>query len=317
MSEQLISHIKGEHENMQQRSQLHNNRKKRITSLIPLNGPWRNVVDTVSIIVGSFLIAVAFNLFLLPNQIASGGVSGLSILGKEWLNWEPAYTQWAINIPLLIAGFLLIGKQYGVRSVLGSIVLPLLVYLTKDWAIPTTNPLLGSLYGGIGVGLGIGIVYRGRGSTGGMSILARIVQKYSGLSYSLCVVIMDATVIIMVAFVLSLEQSLYALIGLYVTGKVIDAVEMGLGFSKVAYIISNQTEAISKVILDDLDRGLTKLEAKGGYTDDQRTVLMVVVGQNEVPRLKALIRSVDPGAFVIISNAHEVLGEGFKRGEHV
>ncbi|MCM3174171.1 YitT family protein [Paenibacillus sp. MER 99-2] len=299
----------------QQPSHQHPNRKKRLTTLIPLNGPWRNVVDTASIILGSFLIAVAFNLFLLPNQIASGGVSGLSILGDEWLGLEPAYTQWAINIPLLIAGFLLIGKQYGIRSVLGSIVLPLFVYLTKDWTIPTTNPLLGSLYGGIGVGLGIGIVYRGRGSTGGMSILARIVQKYSGLSYSICVVIMDATVIIMAAFVLSLEQSLYALIGLYVTGKVIDAVEMGLGYSKVAYIISNQIEPITKVILEDLDRGLTKLEAKGGYTDDQRTVLMVVVGQNEVPRLKTLIRSVDPAAFVIISNAHEVLGEGFKREE--
>ena len=299
----------------QQSSHHHPNRKKRITTLIPLNGPWRNVVDTASIILGSFLIAVAFNLFLLPNQIASGGVSGLSILGDEWLGLEPAYTQWAINIPLLIAGFLLIGKQYGIRSVLGSIVLPLFVYLTKDWSIPTANPLLGSLYGGIGVGLGIGIVYRGRGSTGGMSILARIVQKYSGLSYSICVVIMDATLIIMAAFVLSLEQSLYALIGLYVTGKVIDAVEMGLGYSKVAYIISNQIEPITKVILEDLDRGLTKLEAKGGYTDDQRTVLMVVVGQNEVPRLKTLIRSVDPSAFVIISNAHEVLGEGFKRDE--
>ncbi|MDT0126195.1 YitT family protein [Paenibacillus sp. RRE4] len=302
---------------MQEQQHSYPHRKKRLTTFIPLNGPWRNVIDTLLIIVGSFLIAVAFNLFLLPNQIASGGVSGLSILGDEWLGWEPAYTQWAINIPLLIAGFLLIGKQYGVRSILGSIVLPLFVYLTSHWEIPTANPLLGSLYGGIGVGLGIGIVYRGRGSTGGMSILARIVQKYSGFSYSLCVVIMDATVIILAAFVLSLEQSLYALIGLYVTGKVIDAVEMGLGYSKVAYIISNQTEPITKVILADLDRGLTKLEAKGGYTDDQRTVLMVVVGQNEVPRLKALIRSVDPGAFVIISNAHEVLGEGFKRGEHI
>lgn len=105
-------------------------------------------MDTALIIVGSFLIAVAFNLFLLPNQIASGGVSGISILGKEWLGLEPAYTQWALNIPLLIAGFVLIGKQYGVRSVLGSIVLPLFVYLTKDWTVPTMNPLLGSLYGG-------------------------------------------------------------------------------------------------------------------------------------------------------------------------
>ena len=302
---------------MQEQQHLYPQRKKRLSTFIPLNGPWRNIFDTLLIIVGSFLIAVAFNLFLLPNQIASGGVSGISILGDEWFGWEPAYTQWAINTPLLIASFLLIDKQYGFRSILGSIILPLFVYLTSHWEFPTTNPLLGSLYGGIGVGLGIGIVYRGRGSTGGTSILARIVQKYSGLSYSLCVVIMDAIVIIMAAFVLSLEQSLYALIGLYVTGKVIDAVEMGLGYSKVAYIISNQTEPITKVILADLDRGLTKLEARGGYTDDQRTVLMVVVGQNEVTRLKALIRSVDPGAFVIISNAHEVLGEGFKRGEHV
>ena len=121
---------------MQEHQHFVPNRKKRLATLIPLNGPWRNVVDTASIIIGSFLIAVAFNLFLLPNQIASGGVSGLSILGKEWLGLEPAYTQWAINIPLLIAGFLLIGKQYGIRSVLGSIVLPLFVYLTKDWAIP-------------------------------------------------------------------------------------------------------------------------------------------------------------------------------------
>lgn len=301
---------------MQEQPHLQYNRKKRITNFIPLNGPWRTAMDTALIIVGSFLIAVAFNLFLLPNQIASGGVSGISILGKEWLGLEPAYTQWALNIPLLIAGFVLIGKQYGVRSVLGSIVLPLFVYLTKDWSVPTMNPLLGSLYGGIGAGLGIGIVYRGRGSTGGMSIMARIVQKYSGLSYSICVVIMDATVIILAGFVLSLEQSLYALIGLYITGKVIDGVEMGFGSSKVAYIISDEIEPITQVILADLDRGLTKLEARGGYTDNQRTVLMVVVGQSEVPRLKALIRSVDPGAFVIISNAHEVLGEGFKR-EHV
>lgn len=146
---------------MQEQQHSYPQRKKRLATSIPLNGPWRNVIDTLFIIVGSFLIAVAFNLFLLPNQIASGGVSGLSILGHEWFGWEPAYTQWAINIPLLIAGFLLIGKQYGVRSILGSIVLPLFVYLTSHWVIPTTNPLLASLYGGIGVGLGIGIVYRG------------------------------------------------------------------------------------------------------------------------------------------------------------
>jgi len=225
---------------------------------------------------------------------------------------EPAFTQWALNIPLLFLAFWLIGREYGVRSLLGSMVLPLFVFLTKDWVIPLSNPLLASIYGGIGVGVGMGLVYRGRGSTGGLSIVAQLLHKYSGLAFSLCIVILDAIVISSAAMVLSLEQALYALIGLYVTGKVIDAIELGFSFTKVAYIISDHTEPITKAILEDLDRGLTKLTAQGGYTGEHRTVLMVVVGQSEIPRLKTVVQSVDPDAFVIIHNAHEVLGEGFR-----
>ncbi|WIV18883.1 YitT family protein [Paenibacillus polygoni] len=295
---------------MQQAQQPKN---KRWNSIIPIDGPLRMALDTFLIIFGSFVMAIAFNLFLVPNQIASGGVSGISILVQEAVGVEPAYTQWALNIPLFIAGYLILGRQYGVRSLLGSFMLPFFVYLTDTWAVPTSNPLLASIFGGIGVGLGIGIVYRGRGSTGGLTILAQIIQKFSGLRLSLCVMLLDGTVIILAGWILSLENSLFALISLYVTGKVIDSVEMGFGTSKVAYIISEQTESISKAILDDLDRGLTKLSAQGGYTDDDRTVLMVVVAQNEITRLKALVRSVDPNAFVTITNAHEVLGEGFTR----
>lgn len=295
---------------MQQAQQPKN---KRWNSIIPIDGPKRIVLDTFLIMFGSFVMAIAFNLFLVPNQIASGGVSGISILVQEAWGIEPAYTQWALNIPLFIAGYLILGRQYGIRSLLGSFMLPFFVYLTDTWAVPTSNPLLASIFGGIGVGLGIGIVYRGRGSTGGLTILAQIIQKFSGLRLSLCVMLLDGTVIILAGWVLSLENSLFALISLYVTGKVIDSVEMGFGTSKVAYIISEHTESITKAILDDLDRGLTKLSAQGGYTDDDRTVLMVVVGQNEITRLKALVRSVDPNAFVTITNAHEVLGEGFTR----
>lgn len=295
---------------MQQAQQPKN---KRWNSIIPIDGPKRIVLDTFLIMFGSFVMAIAFNLFLVPNQIASGGVSGISILVQEAWGIEPAYTQWALNIPLFIAGYLILGRQYGIRSLLGSFMLPFFVYLTDTWAVPTSNPLLASIFGGIGVGLGIGIVYRGRGSTGGLTILAQIIQKFSGLRLSLCVMLLDGTVIILAGWVLSLENSLFALISLYVTGKVIDSVEMGFGTSKVAYIISEHTESITKAILDDLDRGLTKLSAQGGYTDDDRTVLMVVVGQNEITRLKALVRSVDPNAFVTITNAHEVLGEGFTK----
>ncbi|WP_456288584.1 YitT family protein [Paenibacillus sp. AK002] len=287
------------------------NKRKR-EPLIPINGPLRQTVDAIFIIVGSFIMALSFNLFFLPNHIASGGVSGLSVLAQAWLGIEPAFTQWALNIPLFVLGFWLLGRDYGIRSLLGSVILPLFVFLTKDWPIPTSNPLLASIYGGIGVGIGMGLVYRGRGSTGGLTIVAQLLQKYSGLSFSVCVVLLDAIVISSAALVLSLEQALYALIGLYVTGKVIDAIELGLSFTKVAYIISDHTEPITKAILEDLDRGLTKLTAEGGYTGEHRTVLMVVVGQSEIPRLKTVVQSVDPNAFVIISNAHEVLGEGFR-----
>lgn len=287
------------------------NKRKR-EPLIPINGPLRQTVDTVFIIIGSFIMALSFNLFFLPNHIASGGVSGLSVLAQAWLGIEPAFTQWALNIPLFVLGFWLLGRDYGIRSLLGSVILPLFVFLTKDWPIPTSNPLLASIYGGIGVGIGMGLVYRGRGSTGGLTIVAQLLQKYSGLSFSLCVVLLDAIVISSAALVLSLEQALYALIGLYVTGKVIDAIELGFSFTKVAYIISDHTGPITKAILEDLDRGLTKLTAEGGYTGEHRTVLMVVVGQSEIPRLKTVVQSVDPNAFVIISNANEVLGEGFR-----
>lgn len=287
------------------------NKRKR-EPLIPINGPLRQTVDAIFIIIGSFIMALSFNLFFLPNHIASGGVSGLSVLAQAWLGIEPAFTQWALNIPLFVLGFWLLGRDYGIRSLLGSVILPLFVFLTKDWPIPTSNPLLASIYGGIGVGIGMGLVYRGRGSTGGLTIVAQLLQKYSGLTFSLCVVLLDAIVISSAALVLSLEQALYALIGLYVTGKVIDAIELGFSFTKVAYIISDHTEPITKAILEDLDRGLTKLTAEGGYTGEHRTVLMVVVGQSEIPRLKTVVQSVDPNAFVIISNAHEVLGEGFR-----
>lgn len=288
-------------------------RKRRSSEVFPTRGPVRHILDTAMIVIGSLITALAFNMFMLPNHIASGGVSGLSVVVNSLFGIEPAYVQWALNIPLFFAGLFLLGRNYAVRSLLGTILMPLFVYLTSGVSTPTHDPLLASLYGGIGVGLGLGIVFRGRGSTGGFSTFAQIIQRFSGLSLSTCVVMLDGTVITIAGFVLSPEKALYALIGLYITGKIIDAVELGFNYTKVAYIIAEKTDEISDAVLTHLDRGLTKLNARGGYTGDDRTVLMVVVGQSEVTRLKTLVQQLEPSAFVIISNAHEVLGEGFKR----
>ncbi|OXM15077.1 hypothetical protein CGZ75_14135 [Paenibacillus herberti] len=272
----------------------------------------QRVSNLLSILAGALVIAASFNSFLLPNGIASGGISGVSVLLEHLYGFTPAYSQWALNIPLFLAGMLLLGRRFGLQTLFGSAILPLFVLLTANLGVPTENPLLASIYGGIGVGLGLGLVFRGRGSTGGTDLAAQILHRYTGLSLGLCVAIMDGLVIAAAGILLSPENALYALIGLFVTSKTIDIVQTGLAVSKVAFIISSRSDEIADVVLNDLDRGLTSLDAHGGYTGDARAVLMVVVSQNEVPELKRLVQGVDPDAFVIISHTAEVLGRGFK-----
>jgi len=261
---------------------------------------------------GAFFIAASFNLFLLPNRIASGGVSGISIILNTLTHIPAAYTQWALNIPLFIAGVLVLGKQFGVKTAVGSIVLPLFVLLTSHWTPPTSDPLLSAIYGGLGVGIGLGLVFRGRGSTGGLDVAAQILHRVLGIRLGLAVAMLDGLVILSAGLFISLENALYALIALFTTSKTIDVIQTGLQTSKAAYIISRDPERVSAAILHELDRGLTRLQGTGGFTGDDRPVLLTVVGQNEVLKLKLLVRDADPDAFVIITNAAEVLGEGFR-----
>ncbi|MGG4444611.1 YitT family protein [Brevibacillus fortis] len=287
--------------------------RKRRTA-IQMNSPQRKVLEYGMLVLGSLVLATSFNLFLNPNQIASGGVSGLSTILHNLFGFSPAVVQWAMNIPLFLLGFKLLDRQYSMKAAVGSIILPLCVMLTSHLQPFTTNLLLASIYGGIGVGLGIGIVFRGRGSTGGFSIASQILHKYSGISLGACVAVFDGLVILFAGIVFDPEKALYALIALFVTSKTIDIVQMGWNTSKVAYIISNETETLRETILYDLDRGVTLLDGAGGYTGDARKVLMAVVSQSEVSKLKIMVRSVDPDAFIILCPAQEVLGEGFRAG---
>ncbi|WP_199616730.1 YitT family protein [Paenibacillus alkalitolerans] len=288
------------------------NRSRRKAPRFPIGTPVHTAYEYALLLIGSFLVAVSFNLFMEPNRIASGGVSGISVIVRSLIGVEPAITQWLLNIPLFIAGIALLGGKFGLKTAVGTAVLPLFVLLTDNWAPLTDNPLLATLFGGLGIGAGLGIVFRGRGSTGGLDLAAQIVAKYTGLGLGLSVALLDGFVILTAGFVFSPEQALYALIGLFVTTKTIDVVQIGFSTSKVAYIISEDVESIARTVLYDLDRGLTRLTAHGGYTGQAKTVLMVVVSQTEVTKLKALVQAADPQAFVIITGATEVLGEGFK-----
>ena len=274
---------------------------------------FETTLEYINVLIGSAIIALAFNVFLLPNQIASGGVSGISTILVSVLGWEPAYVQWAFNIPLFIAGVVLLGKQFGVKTLVGTVFLPFVVFLTKNIEPWTNDALLGALFGGIAVGLGLGIVFRGNASTGGTDLAAQIITKYTGLTLGTSVVLIDGLIVLSAALVFDIERGLYALIALYVTSKTIDLVQVGLGRSKTAMIITNKQEEVREGILNKIDRGVTKLSAYGGFTDNERPVLMCVVDQREFTKLKQLVKSLDPSAFVVVMDASEVLGEGFKR----
>jgi uncharacterized membrane-anchored protein YitT (DUF2179 family) len=281
---------------------------------LPIQHPKAEMaIEYLYILIGSAIIAFSFNVFLLPNKIASGGVSGISTILHSVLGWEPAFVQWAFNIPLFIAGVIFLGKQFGVKTLVGTIFLPLIVILTKNAEPWTNDALLGSLFGGVGVGLGLGIVFRGKASTGGTDLAAQIIHKYTGLTLGTCVILIDGLIVVTAALVFDIERGLYALIGLYVTSKTIDLVQVGFGRSKMAMIITSKQEEVRAGILNEIDRGVTKLSAYGGFTDSERPVLMCVVDQTEFTKLKQLVKSIDPSAFVVVMDAAEVLGEGFKR----
>ncbi|MGG3804465.1 YitT family protein [Metabacillus fastidiosus] len=277
------------------------------------NPLFQKIIELIFILIGSAIVALAFNLFLLPNRVASGGVSGISTIMDAMFGFEPAYVQWALNIPLFIAGVIFLGKQFGLKTLVGTIFLPFIVYLSKDMDPITKDPLLGALFGGIGIGLGLGIVFRGKASTGGTDLAAQIIHKFTGLTLGICVAIIDGLIVLAAAIVFDIEGGLYALIALYVTSKTIDVVQIGFSRSKMTMIITNKEKEVQHAILNKLDRGVTRLSAYGGFTNNERPVLICVVDQTEFTKLKELIKSIDSEAFVTVMDASEVVGEGFKR----
>lgn len=270
------------------------------------------VFDYLLVLLGAMVLALAFNSLLLPNHIASGGVVGVSILIEYVFGLEPAYAQWMINIPLFIVGVVLLGRKYGFRTALGTLMLPLFIYLTKGIPSMTHEPLLAAVFGGLGAGLGVGVTYRGRGSMGGFSILSNLLSLQTGLALGRCTLLLDGTVIIFAGFIFGPEQALYALIAVFLTSRAIDVVQIGLRSSKIALVISKQHEEINAAVQEELERGATQLAAAGGFSGHTQKVLLLVVDQSEVNPLKTILHRIDPAAFIILWDSYEVLGKGFQ-----
>jgi uncharacterized membrane-anchored protein YitT (DUF2179 family) len=272
--------------------------------------------DFLYVLSGALFIALAVNWIFAPNKTVTGGVSGLGILLFYLLHVPIYWSTLLMNIPLFLAGLVYLGgRQFGLKTAVGILFLSLFL----KWTTPlfhhplTTNPLLASVFGGIILGIGIGTVFRGRATTGGTDLVARLVQRFTGRSPGYALLFIDGSIIAAAGVVFQMDRVLYALISLYITSRTIDTVQEGWRRAKVAHIISDQHEAIAERILVDLDRGLTEIPAIGKYSSEERPILMCVLHQAEVTRLKEMVRRIDPDAFIIVSNAHEVLGEGFQR----
>lgn len=268
-------------------------------------------IDYVFIVLGSFILAVAFQVFLLPNNIVAGGVSGLSIVTYEVFGWHPAYFQYAVNVPLLFLCFILLGKEAGYKTILGSLLLPFFLQFLDHLSPVTTDTLLATIFGGGMTGLGLGLVFRAKSSTGGTSVLVQIFYQVLRMPLGVSTFIIDGAVIFTALLAFNSEIVMYSLISLFIMSRVIDFVQMGFKRNKNVMIISEEPERLRKEILHTLDRGVTSLHSRGGYKGKENEMLMTVIQEREFPVLKEIISEIDPNAFVVAMSASEVLGRGF------
>ncbi|GAC1399556.1 MAG: YitT family protein [Chloroflexota bacterium] len=274
----------------------------------------RSIAGAYAVLVlGSLLLSVAFAWFLVPQRIAAGGISGLAVVLHYLWGLPTGLLTAAMNVPLLVAGYLFLGgARFTVRTAVSLAVFSLTVDPLGQVLKPITHdPFLSTLYGGVLSGVGIGLVFAQQASTGGTTILARLLQIVSGLSAGYAQLAVDAVVVAFAAAVFGPRIALYALIGLYISSKAIDWVLEGLSSEKVAFIVSDRSARICERIAAELGRGTTLLPGRGGYTGAPRTVVMCVLSQAQEPQLKAIVRTEDALAFMTISAASTVLGEGF------
>ncbi|MBN2002372.1 MAG: YitT family protein [Anaerolineae bacterium] len=274
----------------------------------------RDAYDYVLIFVGSMLIAANVPLFLEPNKVVSTGVTGIGMLSYYLWGWPIGLTALLINIPLLLAGVRWGGGwKFFSRTIFSVIVYTVAIDLLRRVLRPIPcDPLLYTLFGGLLDGVGIGLVLRGRGTTGGTDVVAQLLSRHRGIPFGQLIMIVNGIILLIAIAVVDVTPVLYALVVNFVSGRVVDFVQEGIGYARAVVIITPKHECVRQAILEQLGRGVTVLNALGGYTQQSRPALYAVVYRSQITLLKRIIAEVDPDAFVVVSEAHEVLGEGFR-----
>lgn len=278
--------------------------------------PW--YVDYLFIFMGTGIMALAIQCIFEPIGLVTGGFSGIAIIIRKmtagiveggvplWL------TNLALNVPVFIAALIIKGRKFLGRTVVGTVLLSFWLYVIPQVDLTQGDYMLSSVFGGVITGIGIGFVLLAKATTGGTDMVSALIQKYVR-HYSVVQIlqVIDGMVVLAGLYVFGLKPALYAIVAIFITSKVSDALMEGMKYSKAAFIITDCYKEIADAIMTQLDRGLTGLDATGMYSGDKKTVLYCVVSKKEIVELKDIVAKIDPKAFVIVTDAREVFGEGF------
>lgn len=262
-------------------------------------------------------MAFATAQFLLPNQLSSGGFAGISTILYYLFKFPLGITILVLNIPLFVISFFRRGKGFFVKTIIGTVFLAIFLDLFEKFNPLTNDRFLACIYGGILIGIGTAINMKAQASTGGTELLTHIIRTYkSEYRTSNLIVILDTAVVLLnVLFFKTIEIGLYSAITIYIMGKMIDLFFEGVNFSKMIYIISPKFQEISDIINEDIRRGTTGIYAKGMYKNEEKMLLLCIASRNEVIKIIQIAKKIDTNAFIIILNAREVFGKGFKKKE--
>jgi uncharacterized membrane-anchored protein YitT (DUF2179 family) len=269
------------------------------------------VLKLLGVLTGSILVAIAFNLFLIPHEILSSGISGLSIILGMITPFNVGLYNFLLNLPLLIIGYLKLGRTFIVNTIFSVVTISVSLYFIPIQEI-ATNSILSSIFGGVLVGLGIGIIFRSAGSSGGFDIIGMLLTRYKDFPMGTLLFAMNGVVILISGFLISWDGALNTLVSIFVTGKVIDKVHT-YHVKVTLMIITQKGEEMREHLVSNVYRGVTMIESTGGYSNERSHIVMTVISRYELTEVKSLIHEVDPKAFVNITKTIEVMGSFHKK----
>lgn len=269
------------------------------------------------IVIGSFILAAGFVLFITPYKIVPGGVYGISIVLHYMIGTPVGLVALGFDIPLTIIGIKVLGPRFGLKTVIGFVLTAFFVdgltYLYGSEPLVVGDALLSSIFGGVVIGFGLGLIFKAKATSGGSDIIAMIISKYTGMQLGQLMIIVDSAIVVVGLLVFKdWKIPLYSLIVIFISGKVIDTVLQGVSYDKALFIISEEYELIRDKIINDLNRGGTYLIGEGMFNQNEKTIIYTVVTRRELAILEDFIHDIDPEAFLTVINANEILGNGFK-----